>query len=78
MMKQLDGLFTRQGCRRSLSQAPLEHLKAIPQEKISPRLRGASMAIIECYYRALFGGAPMEPSRLRGLQRALDKAAGQP
>ena len=77
MMKQLDGLFTRGGCRRPLSRAPLEHLQAIPPEKISPRLREAGVAIIECYYRALFGGAPAEPSRLHGLQRALDEAAGR-
>lgn len=72
LLSRLDGLWARRGFARPPSRAPLEHLAAIPPEKISAELREVSGKVIACFYRASFGGVAVDPGEIRALQEATE------
>ncbi len=72
LMRRLDALWARRGWARPASRAPLEHLAAIPQEKIPPDLSAACRKVVECFYRHCFAGAEVLPGEIEDLKRALD------
>ena len=75
LLSRLDAVWARKGFARPASRAPLEHLSAIPPEKLSLDLRAASRNVVDSFYQASFGGAPTRPEELKALRQALEKAA---
>jgi len=72
LLKRLDVYWANCGVMRPAHRAPLEHLEAIPAEKISPDRRKLSRHLIETYYLASFGGVTLPKEELLSLQRQLD------
>lgn len=72
LLKRLDVYWTNCGVMRPPYRAPLEHLEAIPAEKISPDGRRTSRHLIETYYLASFGGVTLPAEDILMLQRELD------
>lgn len=73
LMGRLDSGWTRRGLARPVWRAPLEHLAAIPREKITSELRAASHKVIECFYRASFGGLRVPAEEMRALRHSLER-----
>ena len=74
LVRQVDGLWADQGLARPASRAPLEHLRGIPPDKLSPQVREVSGKIVECFYRYCFGGMPVSPTVVEELRRELERA----
>jgi transglutaminase-like putative cysteine protease len=74
LMRRLDTIWSRAGFGRPASRAPLEHLTAIPEERISTALRDSGRQIIECFYRTSFGGFAFTLTEARELSLKLDQA----
>ena len=72
LLSGLDRVWQRRGLPRPLSRAPLEHLGALPANKISPEFRQACQDAVEYFYSCCFGGSPLEPGRARELRRNLE------
>jgi hypothetical protein len=74
----LDRAWARHGAPRPASQAPLEHLLAIPAPRLPPSLREASGRAVDAYYRVRFSGEPLAPAALRALEEDLTRAEADP
>jgi transglutaminase-like putative cysteine protease len=72
LLKRLDVHWANCGVFRPVCRTPLEHLEAIPAEKISPERRKVFRHLIEAYYLASFGGVTLPTDQLQSLQRELD------
>ncbi len=75
LLSRLDDVWARKGFARPASRAPLEHLSAIPPEKLSSDLHAASRNAVDSFYQVSFGGAPTSPKELKELRQALERAA---
>ncbi len=58
---------------RPESRAPLEHLAAIPPERIPAEVREACRKIVECFYRAVFGGFRVPAEEMQELRRSFER-----
>jgi transglutaminase-like putative cysteine protease len=76
LVRRLDAAFERRGLRRPPSRAPLEHLDAVPPAKVPPELLAAGRRVVDCYYRARFGGAAIAPAEIATLDAQLRHAVG--
>lgn len=74
LMARLDDALARTGFLRPPARAPLEHWANIPPEKISPELRAVSRQIVDCFYRACFGGDRPAPTVIQDLRRSISQA----
>lgn len=74
LIKQVDALWAEQGHARPTSRAPVEHLRLIPQDKLSPKIREASGKIIESFYRCCFAGWKILPAEIQGLRQEFERA----
>lgn len=74
LVNQVEGLWADQGLARPASRAPLEHLRGIPPDKLSPQIREVSGKIVECFYRCCFGGLQILPAEIQGLRQKLERA----
>jgi hypothetical protein len=74
LINQVDGLWRDQGIARPASSAPLEYLRSIPLDKLSPQLREACGNIVACFYRTYYGGAGVLPTEIQGLRNAFQQA----
>ncbi|MGA3324659.1 MAG: transglutaminaseTgpA domain-containing protein [Terriglobia bacterium] len=75
LVNQVEGLWADQGLARPVSRAPLEHLRSIPPDKLSPQIREVSGKIVECFYRCCFGGLQISPAEIQGLRKELEGAS---
>ncbi len=66
-LKALDREWKKLGLARPASRAPLEHWRSLPDEKVPSDLRHQSRRLIDCYYRASFGGETVSADELRTL-----------
>ncbi len=73
LLARVEELWARGGAARPASRGPMEHLESIPPEKISPAVRETSRKVVECYYRASFGGMHPEAGQLEELRRVVQK-----
>jgi hypothetical protein len=73
LMWRLDRLWAQRGLARPESRAPLEHLAAIPPERITAEVREACRKIVECFYRAVFGGFRVSAEETQELRRAFER-----
>ena len=73
-MHQADELWAESGHARPASRAPLEHLRGIPADKLSPPIREASGRVVDYFYRCCFGGLPVAPEAVQELRQALEHA----
>jgi transglutaminase-like putative cysteine protease len=73
LLARVEELWARGGAARPASRGPLEHLQKISPEKISPALRETSRKVVECYYRASFGGMHPEAGQIEELRRVVRK-----
>jgi transglutaminase-like putative cysteine protease len=74
LVNQVEGLWADLGHARPASRAPLEHLRGIPPDKLSPQVREVSGKIVECFYRCCFGGLQILPATIQGLRQELERA----
>jgi hypothetical protein len=74
LVNQVEGLWADHGHTRPASRAPLEHLRGIPPDKLSPQIREVSGKIVECFYRCCFGGLQILPAVIQGLRQELERA----
>ena len=70
---QLLTLMRRRGVAKPDWRPPLAHAESLGEQ--SPELSRAAAAITEIYYRARFGGRPLDRSDLAAAQGWLKKAA---
>jgi transglutaminase-like putative cysteine protease len=77
LANQVEELWADQGLARQASRAPLEHLRSIPPDKISPQMREVSGKIVDCFYRCCFGGLQISPAEIQGLGKEFEKARSQ-
>jgi hypothetical protein len=73
LMWRLDRPWAQQGLARPESCAPLEHLAAIPPERITAEVRETCRKIVECFYRAVFGGFHVPAEETQELRRSFDR-----
>ena len=73
LMWRLDSLWAQKGLARPESRAPLEHLAAIPPEQIPSEVREACRKIVECFYRAVFGGCRVSAEETQELRRSFER-----
>jgi transglutaminase-like putative cysteine protease len=82
LLARLDRALERRGHRRAPSRAPLEHLEALEwpvgqsTSTVPPELLAAGRQVVDCYYRARFGGEAVAPAEVETLHAALRRAAG--
>jgi hypothetical protein len=74
LIHQVDRLWADQGQARPASRAPLEHLRGIPADKLSPQIRNVSGKIVECFYRCCFGEFPISRAEIKELRQELELA----
>jgi transglutaminase-like putative cysteine protease len=74
LVNQIEGLWADQGLARPASRAPLEHLRGIPPDKLSPQIREACGKIVECFYGCCFGGWQILPTEIQRLRQELERA----
>jgi hypothetical protein len=67
-LKALDREWKKLGLARPTSRAPLEHWHSLPEDKVPPGLRHRSRRLIDCFYRASFGGETISVEELESLQ----------
>ena len=75
LLARADRLWSRRGFPRPPHRPPLEHLQAMPADRLGPPALEASRAAVECYYRARFGGVTAAPDELAALVRLLGDAS---
>lgn len=73
LLRRVDGLCAARGFARPPSRAPLEHLAALPADKLPPALREAGREAILGAYRACFGGVALSAPELLDLRERLDR-----
>ena len=78
LIHHVDSLWADQGLARPASRAPLEHLRSIPLDKLSPQVREASEKIVECFYRCCFGGLQIPPAEVQCLRQEFEEARNSP
>jgi transglutaminase-like putative cysteine protease len=71
LLAQVDQRLARAGCARPESRAPQEHLQSLPADRLPADLRAAAEQVVDCFYRARFGGAEVPPELLRQLETDL-------
>jgi hypothetical protein len=82
LLARLDRALERRGHRRAPSRAPLEHLESLerlrgqPPSKLPPELIAAGRQVVDCYYRARFGGKSVAAAEIETVDAALRQAAG--
>ena len=74
LIHQVDHLWADHGLARPVYRAPLEHLRNIPRDKLSPQAMEASGKVVECFYRCCFGGLPILPTDIQELHQTLERA----
>ena len=74
LLRQLDREWARAGVARPPWRAPLEHLQTIPPEKLAPAVSAAAPQVIDCFYRAAFGGGTVPAAEIEQLKRSLPSA----
>jgi hypothetical protein len=72
MVALVEADLRRRGWPRPPTRAPLEHLDAVPAAVLPPERRETGRAILDCYYRARFGGQGVE-AEIDGLARRWDR-----
>jgi transglutaminase-like putative cysteine protease len=71
LLARLERQWARAGHPRPPSRAPLEHASSLPPDPTLAPLRGASLRVVECYYRERFGGVPASDDEIHDLSRTL-------
>ena len=74
-VRRVDATLARLGHRRLASSAPREHLDRIPAAALPEALRQAGVRVIDCYYRARFGGATIASQEIREAKDAFARAS---
>jgi hypothetical protein len=74
LLARLDLAWKRKGRPRPTTHAWREHLEAIPRGDLTPELAAVSARVIDCYYRARYGGIEPQPEELRQTRQALQQA----
>jgi len=72
VMAQLETLWARHGCPRPDHRAPLEHLRALPRDRLPAAVAEASADVVACYYDVRYGGRPVPRETVRVLARRLE------
>jgi hypothetical protein len=67
----IDDRLARAGCARPESRAPLEHLQRLAPDRLPADLRATAERVVDCFYRARFGGVAIPPDEIEALRRAL-------
>ncbi len=73
-VRRVDATLARLGHRRPASRALREHLDLVPAAALAEPLRRAGAQLIECYYRARFGGAVIANQEIRAARDAFERA----
>ena len=73
-VRRLDTTLESLGHRRPASRALREHLDRIPAAALPEPLRQAGARVIDCYYRARFGGVVIGSEEIRAARDAFERA----
>jgi transglutaminase-like putative cysteine protease len=75
LQARLDRLWSRHDAPRPPARAPREHALAIPAGRLPGALHEAGLEVVDCYYRARFGGHPPAAGEIDRLVERLQAAA---
>jgi hypothetical protein len=71
-LRRIEAIWTRAGCPRPSHRALLEHVAALPPDRVSPDVRAMSTDVVQRVYRSAYGGEDIAPDEISQLLRALD------
>jgi hypothetical protein len=71
LLLRVDAVYSGRGLRRPQTRTPLEHLAAIPEDRLPAPLRGAIRDAVLGAYSVAFGGAILSEKDVEGLRKRL-------
>ncbi len=74
-LRRIEAIWTRAGCPRPSHRALLEHVAALPVDRISPEVRELSVEVVQRVYRSAYGGENIALEEIARLEKSLPSAS---